>query len=125
MLDTADNSVTISRRLFQHIKEEADEGADASVFVYHIPEFGTYAFSLAPTLEKPTQLAQIQYNEKYKCVGFETLCPSVGTILYKYGLPANHAVKLSVDINRKLPGGQTIYQFLPPHEQHIRKHAKA
>ena len=56
-----------------------------------------------PGIAEPTQLCQIQYNGKYRCIGFETLCPSVGRILYEYGLPALRPVKLSVSIKRTQP----------------------
>ena len=102
--DPADNSVTLSRHLFAHMKKEVEmsgtDGGEASVFVFRIPHSGTFGFMTNPCIDSPTQLCQIQYNGKYRCIGFETLCPSVGRILYEYGLPALRPVKLYVSIKR-------------------------
>lgn len=120
--DPADNSVTLSKRLFNHIKNSAKEGEAASVFVFFIPGHDTYGFMLNHGIEQPTQLCGIQYNDKYKCIGFESLCPSVGSILYRYGLPADCRVKLSVSVRRNVLG-KTYYQFDKPNAKCIRKYS--
>ena len=68
--DPSDNSVTLSRHLFYHMKKCAESsGVDgASVFVFRIPQGGTFGFMLSPEISEPTQLCQIQYNGKYRCV---------------------------------------------------------
>ena len=116
--DPSDNSVTLSRHLFAHMRKEA--GDDASVFVFRIPHHGTFGFMLNHGIAEPTQLCQIQYNAKYRCVGFETLCPSVGRIFYEYGLPALRPVKLSVEV-MKTPQGKTYYQLTPPTRKLLEK----
>ena len=115
--DPSDNSVTLSRPLFAHMRKEA--GDDASVFVFRIPHHGTFGFMLNHDIAEPTQLCQIQYNGKYRCIGFETLCPSVGRIFFEYGLPALRPVKLSVSVHRT-PQGKTYYQFDVPSPKLIR-----
>lgn len=113
LADPADNSITLSKRLFQHIKSNAEEGRDTSVFMFRIPGTGTFGFMANHGIAQPTQLCQIQYNGKYRCIGFETLCPSVGRILYEYGLSAFHPVKLSVSIKRT-PQDKVYYQIDVP-----------
>lgn len=120
IVDPADNSVTLSKHLFRNIKDNAGKQAATSVFVFSIPEHGTYGFMLDHGIEQPTYLCDIQYNEKYKCIGFETLCPSVGTILYNYGLPAENRVKLSVSVKRNV-SGKIYYQFDRPNAKSVRK----
>ena len=115
--DPADNSVTLSRHLFAHMRKGA--GANTSVFVFRIPLYNTFGFMLNPGIDEPTQLCQIQYNGKYRCIGFETLCPSVGRILYEYGLPALRPVKLSVSI-RRTPQGKVYYQIDVPTSKQLR-----
>ena len=115
--DPADNSVTLSKHLFAHLRKGA--GDDTSVFVFRIPEAGTFGFMLRPDIDEPTQLCQIQYNGKYRCVGFETLCPSVGHIFYHYGLPALRPVKLSVSI-RRTTTGRTYYELDMPSPKQLR-----
>ena len=93
--DPADNSVTLSKVLFNHIKNEAFGSDEARVFVFKITDSGCFGFMTNPSIEQPTQMCNIQYNGKYRCIGFETLCPSVGQILYTYGLnyPFPYAVQ--------------------------------
>lgn len=110
--DPADNSITLSKRLFRHIKDNADAGDAAQVFVFRIPDADAYGFMVNPQIEQPTQLCSIQYNGKYRCIGFETLCPSVGVMFYNYGLPADRRVKLSVSIHRI--NHSIYYQFDKP-----------
>ena len=121
--DPSDNSVTLSKRLFFHMKKEVErsvnDGGDASVFVFRIPHSGTFGFMPNPAISEPTQLCQIQYNGKYRCIGFETLCPSVGRIFFEYGLPALRSVKLSVSV-RKTQQGKVYYQFDVPSKKLIR-----
>ena len=111
--DPADNSVTLSKALFLRIRNNAGEGEAARVFVFRITEDGSFGFAVNPKMEHPTQWCAIQYNGKYRCIGFETLCPSVGRILYDYGLPADTRVKLSVSVQRA--AGMTYYRIEKPH----------
>ncbi len=111
--DPADNSVTLSKKLFEHIRKNSKEGDAARVFVFKISGTQTYAFCVNPELEQPTQMCDIQYNDRYRCIGFETLCPSVGRIFFDYGLPSNKRVKLSVLV-QTAPDGLIYYQFNKP-----------
>ena len=110
--DAADSSITLSRHLFRHMQRS--EGADdTKVFVFFIPDTQCYGFMLNPKIDKPTQLANIQYNDKYRCVGFETLCPTVSRIFYDYGITADKC-KLSVTPKTN-SDGRTYYQIEKPH----------
>jgi hypothetical protein len=100
--DATDNSITISKGLFRYM--DVMNLDVAKVFVFRlcntIPvgnKTGTiYAFMLNPALNQPTQLADIQYNAKHKCIGFECLVPTVNRIFYDYGIPAASRAKLSI-----------------------------
>jgi hypothetical protein len=100
--DATDNSITISKGLFRYM--DVINLDVAKVFVFRlcntIPvgnKTGTiYAFMLNPALNQPTQLADIQYNAKHKCIGFECLVPTVNRIFYDYGIPAGTRAKLSI-----------------------------
>jgi len=111
--DPADNSITLSKRLFLHIKNNAKKSDATRVFVFRISGDNTFGFIINPAIKQATQMCDIQYNDKYKCIGFETLCPSVGRILYEYGLSDNCQVKLSVSV-QKTPQGKTYYKFDKP-----------
>lgn len=114
--DPNDNSVTLSRRLFNHIKKHAKDDDVSKVIVFYIPEGKCYGFMLNPPIEQETQLCQIQYNSKYKCIGFETLCPSVGLIFYNYGLPSDKSIGLSVTICDGVDG-KIYYKIERPNEK--------
>lgn len=116
--DPSDNSITLSKALFNHMKNNANEGDDARVFVFRVED--VYGFMVNPGITQPTQMCDIQYNDKYRCVGFETLCPSVGQILYSYHLPAKQKVKLSVRICRTNKD-KVYYQIERPNGKHFRK----
>ena len=109
IVDPTDNSVTFSKKLFIHIRKNSDATDKATVFVFRVSDTGLFGFMLNPNIDKPTQLCDIQYNDKYMCIGFETLNPSVGRILYDYGLPAEHRCKLSVSVHQT--NGKTFYQI--------------
>lgn len=111
--DPSDNSITLSKNLFRHMHKNAGVDSEATVFVFRIPEQETFGFMVNPSLDRPTQLCQVQYNEKYRCIGFETLCPSVGRMFYDFGLPALRAIKLSVSV-QKDPSGKIYYRMEPP-----------
>lgn len=129
ILDPSDNSVTLSKGLFDYMDVMSLDVA--KVFVFHLCNTATeepkqsgaiYAFMLNPKLEQETQLADIQYNSKHRTIGFECLCPTVNRILYDYGLSANAKVKLSVEPHlsyREDPVDITVaftyYIILPPY----------
>lgn len=127
--DPADNSITLSKALFEHIRRNAKDGDAARVFVFKV-KGGDYAFMANPRIEQPTQMCDIQYNDRYRCVGFETLCPSVGQMLYDYGLPADRRVKLSASVRSVSldHDGDTemkfYYLFHKPNAEHIRKYTQ-
>ena len=129
--DSTDNSVTLSRRLFRHLHVMEQEQAKVYVFTVKgsASRFGreVYAFMLNPPIQQETHLADIQYNDKHKCIGFECLVPTVNRIFYDYGIPHHTKVKLSVlptpvGINGTI---HTIYQIIPPHGKRSHNHPQA
>lgn len=112
IIDPADNSVTLSSRLWAHMgKNTADPESQAKVFVFRVGN--TFGFMPDPQFSQPTQLCDIQYNGKHRCIGFETLCPSVGQMLYSFGLPASRPRKISVKAET-MPDGRLWYRMARP-----------
>lgn len=120
--DASDNSITLSRSLFKHMGGlELDQ---AKVFMFKIPTAGRrpqnsatrpiYAFTINPEFpgDANPPLADIQYNSKYKSIGFETLNPTVNRIFYDYGMPA--LVKVKLTVKPKKTAQITYYQICPP-----------
>lgn len=95
--DPADSSITISKRLYRQIHPEKLD--QAKVLVFRLSHSGEYAFTVNPHLDTETQLADIQYNAKHQCIGFETLNPTVARILYDYNIPHLSPVKLSIRLH--------------------------
>lgn len=93
--DAKDNSITFSKSLFKHMDLLKQD--EAKVFAFYIPDCEEYGFVLNPQLEQETQLAEVKYNTKYRCVGFEMLVPTVNRVMYDYGLPHGAKAKLSVE----------------------------
>lgn len=107
--DPTDNSITLSKLLFEHMDVMSHDVA--KVFVFRVSD--VYAFTLNPKLEQTTQLCDIQYNSKHHSIGFETLCPTVNIIFNDYRLPHDRKAKLSVEVFvSKL--GMTYYTILRP-----------
>ena len=123
ILDPSDNSVTLSRGLFDLMDIMNQE--EAKVFVFKCYNVclteKSYAFTLNPKFDKPTTLCDIQYNSKYHTVGFETLCPSVNRIFYDYKLPLKKT-KLSVEPIRvpDIETSGTVFEILRPHAKPVK-----
>ena len=124
LADPADNSLTLSKRLFGHIRRNTKGDGMAKVFVFFVPSEDRYAFIVNPNIEQETQMCEIQYNAKHKCIGFETLCPTVGRMFYDYGLPADKPTRLPVSV-KKTVNNEIYYQIRKPYEKHFRKYKKA
>lgn len=113
--DCNDNSITFSRKLYRHIELSSHCEDRAQVYVFHIPAWNTYGFMVNPDLnDKEAQLANIQYNDKHKTIGFESLRPSVNWIFNDYGLPHELKMKLTVSV-RQLGNGKVFYNIERPH----------
>lgn len=115
VMDGADNSITLSKRLVKDMGV-MDMGVQPKVMVFRISE--GYGFMVNPDVEQETQLNDVQYNEKYKTVGFESLCPTVNRILYDYAMPCAK-YKLSVKKHRTAIG-TIYYQICKPNGKFTR-----
>lgn len=115
ILDGRDNSVTFSRALWRHIRRHTGEQDRAQAFLFRIPHPAEclYAFTINPDLGRPSVVAEIQYNDRHRTIGFEALCPTVARILNDHGLPAETVVRLAVAPER-IKSGMLIYMILPP-----------
>lgn len=113
-LDPADTSITLSKKLFARLDIKNQKEAKIMVFYLCNSVRGDiYAFELNPPLPKDyeTPVPEVMYNTKHKCVGFETLVPTVAMILYDYHLP-NKPIRLRV-LPYKVQE-RTVWVMLPP-----------
>lgn len=84
--DATDNSITFSSALCKDVMKQ--NPSKAKVFTFIIKDNGIpyYAFTVDPDIKEETQFSEIQYNSKYRCVGYESLVPSVTRIFNEYGI---------------------------------------
>lgn len=117
VLDGRANSVTLSKGIYDHIMQK--ERTDNSIFVFRLSDRGTYGFCMREDcgeLRKAnTAFAQLQFNQKYKKVGFRSDYPSITAILDEYNLPLNRMVRLTC-IPRKSAQGEPYYEIMRPNK---------
>ena len=115
VLDGRANSVTLSKGIYDHIMQK--ERTDNSIFVFRLSNRGTYGFCMREDLEElrkaNTAFAQLQFNQKYKKIGFRSEYPSVTAILDDYNLPLDRMVRLTC-IQRKSAKGEPYYEIMRP-----------
>lgn len=114
--DPRDNSVTLSQALFTHIKNNTSDINNTDVFVFRTSDTGHYGFTINPIFNTPTQMTRLQYNTKYKCIGFETLLPTVTRIFYDYAIYDNKPCKLTVTIHKTVNKELPYYMIEQPHK---------
>lgn len=115
VLDGRANSVTLSKGIYDHIIQK--ERTEYSIFVFRLSDRGTYGFCMREDWEylrkANTAFAQLQFNQKYKKVGFRSDHPSIIAILDEYDLPLNRMVRLTC-IPRKSHRGEPYYEIMRP-----------
>ena len=115
VLDGRANSVTLSKGIYDHIMQK--ERTENSIFVFRLSDRGTYGFCMREDWEElrkaNTAFAQLQFNQKYKKVGFRSDYPSVTAILYENDLPLDRMVRLTC-IPRKSAKGEPYYEIMRP-----------
>lgn len=95
-LDPSDDSVTLSKALLVFIRPYILERAEA--LIVKTEKYG-YVIAVNPALDVDN-IPSIQYNSKYDCTGFHTPCPTVGSLLYEWGLSHDEVVRISVKAHR-------------------------
>ena len=115
VLDGRANSVTLSKCIYDHIMQK--ERTDNSIFVFRLSDRGTYGFCMREDWEElrkaNTAFTQLQFNQKYKKVGFRSDLPSITAILDEYNLPLNRMVRLTC-IQRKSAKCEPYYEIMRP-----------
>lgn len=120
--DSTDNSMTVSKRLYKHMCRRI--GNEAKIFVFRVAD--TFGFAVNPDQLRgvETQMSELQYNGKYRTIGFETLCPSVNYMINEFGLPPVQRIKLSVRA-KKTKQGMLYYKIKKPNAKCFREYKKA
>lgn len=93
-----------------------DQLKEAKVFAFEVKDKGkmsTFGFCLNPELGQETQLADIMYNDKYKCVGFECLSPTVNRIFYAYDI-RKYESPCKLTVRQRRANELVFYEICPP-----------
>lgn len=116
VLDGRANSVTISKAIYDRIMSTERNKTD--IFVFKVSDTQRFCFGMREDFEALVYdnlaVSQLQYNEKYRTIGFRTDKPSVTYILTEYGLPVDKMVRLNVR-PRKTCNGETYYEIQKLH----------
>ncbi len=114
IMDASDNSVTFSKRLFKDLR--LLELTEAKVMVFTLSGTRDYAFMVNPPLSEgtETQLAEVMINDRYHCIGFECLVPTVNRIFFDYGLPEGSKCRVTVE-RGQTETGLEYWKFCRPH----------
>lgn len=110
VLDSRDNSVTFSGNLRRRLGLARLEAF--KVMVFYEPKAAAYCFTLNPKVDGSVHVAEIMYNSKHRCTGFECLVPTVSRIYYDYGIKRDIVVMLQVARHRKR--GLVWYEICRP-----------
>lgn len=115
-VDPADSSITFSPTLYSRILRHAVSSDSARVIIFRLSNANQYAFMVNPDVNPAeTILADIQYNPKYDCVGFEALCPTVSRILFDYSMPYQQKCRISVSPEKTADGKRYYILNKPAH----------
>lgn len=97
-----DNSVTLAPGLLSMMRSVCPGEIDGGIkfFVFRVGK--NFGFKINGVQchfkDKETQLGSLQYNSKYKCLGFETLNPTVNRMFYEWGINGDEAmVKVTLE----------------------------
>lgn len=96
LVDGRDGTITLGKKVF-----EAMGGNDMRSSVMMIKIGDKYAFTnelIFDMIDEGCPSFEVQYNTKYKTVGFNPSTPTLATILYDYGMPHDAVCRLSVQI---------------------------
>ncbi|WP_321331867.1 hypothetical protein [uncultured Bacteroides sp.] len=105
ILDSTDNSVTLSPKMCQELQIEKNT---SFIFIFKIKGEKRFGLKRVSTeFAKTTQCGIVSLNPKLKTFGFITNCPTVSLIFYEMGITGKTA-RLKVK-KEMLPGGDYIY----------------
>lgn len=115
VMDGMHNSVTLSEGLYRHIM--GVERQDMHIHVFRAGDSGLYCFAFREDFEAlrsaRIESSELQYNARYRKIGFCPVPPNAAGILSDYGLSIEKPVRLSV-LPRKTANGETFYEIQKP-----------
>lgn len=103
LIDGSDNSVSMSKGMIKAVGIYDKDIEGALIVKTSGGQYGI-VFKEKDRQEHSelSNVANIQYNSKYKSIGFETLTPMANRILDDYGLPIMSKQKFSVKLRKSI-----------------------
>ena len=108
-VDGTDNSCTVNRSLYAGLNIVGDEKFNR---IYSFKAGQNVGFTLAPVqlAGVETVFHELQWNDKYRTVGFELTSPSVAQMLYAMGMP--HDAKARLTVKPRLTKGLIWFEII-------------
>lgn len=112
--DPRDNSISFSRALFRNISKNYKDTSNAKAIIVNLGLPQSFGIVINPAVSSNVAVADIQYNNKFRTIGFESLSPSVNALLYHLGIiDISTPVRLSV-IPASCGRSQLFYKIISP-----------
>lgn len=109
--DASDSSITISRKLYKAMDiENAD---DIRIFVFKVNDGFGFSVNWEETNSEDVQFSALQFNSKYKTIGFETLNPTVARMFYDFNLPSG-ITKCKLTVSKEIINGRIYFKIHRP-----------
>lgn len=109
--DASDNSITISKELYEAMGVENAE--DIRIFVFRVKDCFGFAINCEETKSGNVQYSNLQYNSKHKSIGFETLNPTVNMMFYDFKLPATMTL-CKLTVTKEKTKGRNYFKIHKP-----------
>lgn len=109
--DASDNSITISKELYEAMDVENVE--DIRIFVFRVKDCFGFAINCEETKSGNVQYSTLQYNSKHKSIGFESLNPTVNMMFYDFMLPAT-IDKCKLTVTKERIKGRNYFKIHKP-----------
>lgn len=109
--DASDSSITISRKLYKAM--DVENADDIRIFVFKLNEGFGFSVNWEETNSEDVQFSALQFNSKYKTIGFETLNPTVARMFYDFNLPAG-ITKCKLTVSKEVIKGRTYFKIHKP-----------
>lgn len=109
--DASDNSITISKELYEALDVENAE--DIRIFVFRVKDSFGFAINCEETKSGNVQYSTLQYNSKHKSIGFESLNPTVNMMFYDFMLPAT-IDKCKLTVTKERIKGRNYFKIHKP-----------
>lgn len=109
--DASDSSITVSRKLYGAMDIENTD--DIRIFVFRVKDGFGFSVNWEEANGEDVQFSTLQFNVKYKTIGFETLNPTVARMFYDFNLPSDIA-KCKLAVSKEVINGRIYFKIHKP-----------